>query len=167
MQRVTEVKHKLMGERLQFPCEACLVEPPERAVLRYVVQRGWSNVDPPIQVPQGTLSYAYYWRDRNYNVYHWLHPDGQTIGFYFNLARHTSIHPWGVEWHDLEVDVWVDAEGQTAMLDEDAVPATVDADLHHLIDAGKMSLVQIAPTVTVELREQTKQFLAQGSGGVP
>jgi hypothetical protein len=47
----------------------------------------------------------------------------EAIGFSFNIAHRASIHRRGVEWYDLEADVWVDA-GRSAVLDEDAVPTT-------------------------------------------
>lgn len=69
------------------------------------------------RIPIGAFTFAFYWCDRNYNVYHWLDPEGKTLGFYFNAANRTVIDSTGVEWDDLELDYWLDADGHAAFLD--------------------------------------------------
>lgn len=48
-----EVKHKLNGERLEFRCEACLLDPPRQAILLYVMSQGWTDAAAAIEIPPG------------------------------------------------------------------------------------------------------------------
>jgi Protein of unknown function (DUF402) len=157
---VLEIKYKLTGHRLVYPCRACLLEPPNRAVLFYVSTSGWQHEQPVIRVPPGTRTFAYYWRDRDFNVYHWLNADGSTIGFYFNVATQTSIRAWGVEWTDLELDYWVDADGNAAAVDEEAVPVPLSPPLFRLIANVKDDLVVHAPSIAAQIQRQTTGYLA-------
>ncbi len=44
-----------------------------------------------VEFPVGSVSYVYYWENRNYNVYHWKGANGDTLLFYFNINRDTRI----------------------------------------------------------------------------
>jgi hypothetical protein len=151
---VLEIKHKLSGERLEYQCTACLLQPPGRAILFYVTLQGWVNMYPSIRVPAGSFTFAYYWGERNYNVYHWLDPERATIGFYFNAACHTVIDNRGVEWEDLELDYWLDADGHAAFIDEEKVPLG----LVNKVAQIKKDLVCLAPAVTAHIRGETTRL---------
>ncbi len=161
MKRILEVKHKLSGERAEFECEACLLAPPRRAVLRYVLDREWRLEEPEITLPEGVRTYAYYWSDRPYNVYHWVRPDGSTVGYYFNVARNTRIGQSEVEWDDLEVDYWLDAEGNSAVLDEGLLPESLDTEARSTIEAAKAELIRTANTLAGEIEEETRRLEAE------
>lgn len=155
----TEIKHKLDGRKIEYGCKACSLEPPDTAVLFYVVPDGWHHDEPNIDLPAGSLTLAYYWRDRPYNVYHWLRPNGETIGCYFNISTDTSIHEWGVEWFDLEVDYWVPTDGSPAFLDEDALPPDLDMDILNRIDAAKRELVYTGVSMATGIQERSQEWL--------
>ncbi|HEX5416931.1 MAG TPA: DUF402 domain-containing protein [Chloroflexota bacterium] len=154
-----EIKHTLDGRRLTFPCAVCCLQPPSRAVLYYVSEQGWTHHTPEIRVPPGSLTFAYYWSDRPYNVYHWVHPDGTTVGFYFNIAGKTVIHPGTVEWEDLAVDYWLDPDGRGVFLDEADLPSDLAPSVVEAIQAVKADLTANAPTVARDLERATSRWL--------
>ncbi len=71
-----------------------------------------------VELPQGTVTYAHYWIDRPYNVYHWVEPDGGTVAYYVNLADQVTITPAAVAWRDLAVDLLFTLDGHVQVLDE-------------------------------------------------
>lgn len=113
---IKEIKHTLAGERQEFVCRL-LERSPDRVVLLYPIIHARRVVD--ILLPANSVTYAYYWTDRPYNVYHWVDADGRTIAFYINLAGGTTIRQDAVEWHDLAVDLLITPDGTIRVLDED------------------------------------------------
>ena len=114
-----EVKRRLDGAVRTYSCEAVEVAD-DHAVLLYRLAGAGRVAD--LALPAGTLTVAYYWIDRPYNVYHWIAPSGETLGYYFNLSGPVRIGRERLEWEDLEVDVLVTPDGRVQVLDEDAVP---------------------------------------------
>ncbi len=126
---VLEVKRKLDGSVHTFPCRAAELSE-DRAVLLYSLPHPGRVAD--LGLPEGTLTIAYYWRDRPYNVYHWIAPGGETLGYYFNLSGPVTIARDRVEWEDLEVDVLVTPDQRVRVLDEDRVPAAASGRLQEI-----------------------------------
>jgi len=118
---VLEVKHTLAGAVQTFSCEAAVMEAPREAVLLYTIS-SLRRVAGLI-LPAGTITVAYFWADRPYNVYHWVSPERKTIAWYFNLSGPARIAAGRVEWQDLEVDVLVTPDLRARVLDEDRLPA--------------------------------------------
>ncbi len=157
---ITEVKYiGMTEEHIKFDTEACLLEPPDRAVVFFKVQKEWKHSDHEIQIKPGTLSFGYFWSDKNYNVYHFILPDGNTLGFYINIAQNTIITPRSIEWRDLYVDVWINTDGSFAVLDENEVPATFDSELIQLIDNVKENLIKDKFNLAAEIEKQSKEYL--------
>ena len=123
---VLEVKHTLAGAVQSFSCEAAMMNAPRAAVLLYTISalRRVAGLD----LPAGTVTVAYFWADRPYNVYHWVSPERETIAWYFNLSGPASIAAGRVEWQDLEVDVLVTPDLRARVLDEDRLPADLPAE---------------------------------------
>jgi len=157
---ITEVKYiGMTEEHIKFDTEACLLEPPNRAVVFYKVQKEWKHSDHEIHIKPGTFSFGYFWRDKNYNVYHFVLPDGNSIGFYINIAHNTIITPHSIEWRDLYVDVWIDSDGSVAVLDEHEVPATFDSELILLINNVKENLIREKFNIAKEIEKQSQEYL--------
>ncbi|HEV2283297.1 MAG TPA: DUF402 domain-containing protein [bacterium] len=129
---VLEVKRRLDGSARTYPCEAAEIAA-DRAVLLYRLPNQGRVAD--LVLPAGTLTVAYYWTERPYNVYHWIAPSGETLAYYFNLSGPVRIGPDRLEWEDLEVDVLVTPDGRVQILDEDAVPASAAARLPEIARA--------------------------------
>ncbi|GAB4153871.1 MAG: DUF402 domain-containing protein [Candidatus Promineifilaceae bacterium] len=62
----------------------------------------------------------YFYNDRWYNVFAVYDRDDALLkGWYCNICRPAQIMPEVVRWEDLALDLWVAANGETRVLDED------------------------------------------------
>ena len=75
-----------------------------------------------------------FYADRWYNVFAVYEGDSESLkGWYCNICRPAVITPTAVRCEDLALDVWVGADGQVQLLDEDEF-AALDlsaAERHH------------------------------------
>src|SRR5216117_1187059 len=65
---ILEEKRTLAGGVRTYACTAVNMTP-GRAVIRY--QSAGPRRIADVDLPAGTVTFAYYWADRPYNVYHW------------------------------------------------------------------------------------------------
>ena len=150
---VLEIKRRLDGSVRTYDCETVEIAG-DRAVLLYRLP-GAGRVA-GLALPAGTLTLAYYWSDRPYNVYHWIAPSGETLAYYFNLSGPVRIGRDRLEWEDLEVDVLVTPDGGVQVLDEDAVPTAAAARLPEIAAARERVLTdQRAVVEEVERASRT------------
>src|SRR6476661_3050698 len=93
-----EVKYALTGEERVFDCEAIAVTP-RLAVVRFVFTRSLTiagrNYEP------GGWTEGFFWRGRNYNLYHIVSRDREPIADRFDIIDHVRIRPTGVRYDDL------------------------------------------------------------------
>lgn len=66
----------------------------------------------------------YYYTDRWFNVQEVTSADGKRKGWYCDIAEPVVIEADQIRLVDLELDVWVSAEGQPVLLDEDEFEAS-------------------------------------------
>lgn len=165
MQDVTEIKHKLSGETVEYPCKAVVLDSDREAVLLYLIRHDGLIKDVDVSIAKGTLSLGHYWSDRPYNVYHWLDPSGESIGYYFNVAGDTIIRRDRVEWRDLIVDFWLGADGQTALLDVDELPLDLSAELERQIDTDKAEILRDHSCIADAVRRRSDELLARIDAG--
>ncbi len=135
--RITEIKTTLAGERKAFDCELLRLRAGE-AVVTYRMPRDVQLED--LLLRRGTLSLGYFWQDRPYNVYHWIDADRTTLALYYNIADATRISARQIEWRDLAVDVLITPDGRCRVLDEDELPADLDAGLRTYIETTRDEL---------------------------
>jgi len=154
---VLEVKRTLHGEERTYACRAAECSP-ERAVLLYTLARDGRAGG--LTLPAGTLTVAYYWAARPYNVYHWIGPDRGTLAYYFNLSGPVRIAGDRLEWEDLEVDILVLPDGRHEVLDEDRVPAAAAARLPE-IAAARDAVLRDYPDVTRGVEAASRALLAR------
>ena len=128
---IVEVKETLTGERREFRCTV-VARATRAVVVSYRSPIG--GVVEDVSLPAGTLTLGYFWETRPYNVYHWIAPDGRTLGLYFNVSDTTRITPGRVAWRDLAVDVLITADGRCRVLDEDELPSDLDRTLKRQIE---------------------------------
>lgn len=155
--RVTEVKTRLDGSRAEFSCDGLALEAGRRAVLRYVTDREWRVGGADLAVPSGTVTIAHYWVDRPYNVYHWL-VGGTTLAYYCNVAADTEIGEDRVAYLDLTVDVLLRTSGAIDILDEDALPADLDARHRRTIAAALEALVTNPRRLAAEIEQESRRL---------
>jgi uncharacterized protein len=135
---VTEIKRTLAGGEKRFDCR--LLAGGAGHVVLLWISGAPMNVH-GVELPAGTLTFAHYWTDRAYNVYHWMDRTGQTLGYYFNIADETRIGPAEVSWRDLVVDVLIRPNAKPEVLDRDELPAELPEDLRATIEAGVAAVV--------------------------
>ena len=147
--RVLEIKRTLAGTEQRFECGRLHVEGPHLAVL--FVARAPMRVH-GVALPAGTVTFGHFWRDRAYNVYHWLDPvSGHSLGAYINLAAETRIEDDRLEWLDLIVDVLVPPGQAPRVLDEDEIPADAPPALLARIAAARRAVLDGLPQILDEL----------------
>ncbi|SRR6266478_6059878 len=164
---VLEIKRTLSGREKRFSCRLLHGDPDgHRAVLLFVSQEPMHVHG--IDLPPGTVTFGYFWRDRPYNAYHWLDTRGDTIGVYFNLSDSTRISADVLTWRDLTVDILATPAGRLEVLDEDELPADLDPNLRRDIDIAKASILAAAPMVIAEIEAESRALGAgmfrQGQG---
>ena len=121
-ERIIEVKRHLDGREEVFECERILVTPNE-AVVRF---------DIPVdvgRVPAGTLTLGFFWRWRTYNLYRFVSPESDVLGYRFDVVSDVRIAPDRVMYLDLLLDVLVDQDGTITVEDEEDVTEAVSAGL--------------------------------------
>ena len=116
---ILEIKRTLAGVEKRFDCTRLAGD--DRHVVVLWIAREPMHVH-GVDLPAGTISFGHFWKDRFYNVYHWVDPNGRTLGLYFNIADSTVIGPDRLEWRDLIVDVLAMPDGSVTVLDEDELP---------------------------------------------
>lgn len=100
-----------------------------------VVRGPWAEEEPRdlgfVRFEPGDLFTEHYWRDRWYSVKEVRRPTGARKGWYCDVARPVRIEDGVVVSEDLDLDLWVSADGRTILrLDEDefAAGGLADAD---------------------------------------
>lgn len=155
---ITERKTRLDGSATEFTCEPLILDPGQRAVLRYVSDRELPIANTALRVPRGTVTIAHYWAARPYNVYHWL-VDGRTLAYYCNIVADTVIEPALVAYTDLVVDVLLHPSGAAEVLDEDELPADL-APAHRIAIAKALEVIIANPRFLIrEIERETAAAL--------
>ena len=153
--RIVERKTRLDGTVVDYPCEALVVEPARRAVVRYVTERDRALEGTNLVLRAGTVTIGHFWVDRPYNVYHWLDGD-RTIALYVSIATDTTIEESVIAYTDLVVDVLVRPTGALDILDEDELPPTLEP-RHRLVIAKSLEVcVTEAKRLIAEIERETR-----------
>lgn len=164
METCTQRKRYLPGEEVTFACE--LVDLQDGfGILKYVVphQLRFRN----LLVPQGIISYGFFWTDRPYNLYMWVDEHGDVLGCYFNVAETVTLSREEFVWIDLFVDILVvpGPEGESAqariqLLDEDQVPETLDETVQATIALGKCEVLRNYQAIIEEAKAALAHLVA-------
>lgn len=113
---VVEVKYRPDGSSARFRCRL-VARGPRTVVLLYVLREPRTVAG--LRLCPGVATFAYYWTSRWYNVYHWILPDGTTLGHYVNVATPAQLARDQVEWTDLGADVLMLPGHHPQVLDEE------------------------------------------------
>src|SRR5438046_10212111 len=103
---ITERKTRLDGSVVEYACEALVVEPGRRAVVRYVADQDRALEGTDLVLRKGTVTVGHFWSDRPYNVYHWL-DRGRTVALEVSIATATTIEPAAIAYRHLVADVLI------------------------------------------------------------
>jgi predicted RNA-binding protein associated with RNAse of E/G family len=159
--QVLEIKRTLSGVEKRFECTLLASAAGHAVVLWIAPERMHVH---GVELPAGTVSFGHFWADRHYNAYHWLDPARATIGFYFNICDRVSIRPDVIDWRDLTVDVLATPGGRLDVLDEDELPAQLDADVAAHIELGKAAILRAPAAVTAEIEAASRALFPVAFG---
>ncbi len=151
-----EIKEKLNGERQQFAC-VLMEQEVDQVVVLYRLERFWQIER--LSLPKGTLSFGYFWTDKPYNAYHWLQPEDQSIGVYFNISDQTRLSHDQVYWRDLSVDLLVTPDGVYHWLDVEELPDHLDVGLRQYILAARKQLQNNYQILVKEIERRSSALL--------
>lgn len=155
---ITERKTRLDGSVVEYACEALVVEPGRRAVVRYVTEQDRPLEGTDLVLRKGTVTVGHFWIDRPYNVYHWLER-GRTIALYVSIATDTTIEPQTITYRDLVVDVLIRPSGALEILDEDELPPSIESRDRIAIAKALETCVTEARRLTAEIERETRGVL--------
>jgi len=155
---ITERKTRLDGSVVEYACEALLVEPGRRAVVRYVTERDRPLEGTDLVLRKGTVTVGHFWTDRPYNVYHWL-DRGRTIALYMSIASDTTIEPAAIAYRDLVVDILIRPSGAIEILDEDELPPSIEPRYRLAIAKALETGVTEARRLVAEIERETRAVL--------
>jgi len=156
---ITERKTRLDGSVVEYACEALVVEPGRRAIVRYVADQDRPLTGTDLVLRKGTVTVGHFWSDRPYNVYHWLER-GRTVAVYVSIATDTTIEPETIAYRDLVVDVLIRTSGAIEILDEDELPPSIDPRDRLAIAKALETCVTEARRLTAEIERETRAVLA-------
>lgn len=162
MRQITEVKTTLAGRVERFVCDV-VERNGERVVVLYRMPAARDLHG--VWLPEGALTVGYFWRSRPYNLYHWLHPDGRTIAYYFNVGDVVRLEEHEIEWHDLAVDVLATPEGRVSVLDEDELPPDLDEATRRYVEAARDEILGELPRLMAGAERESGDIVRRlGSG---
>ncbi len=115
-----EVKRHLNKPDESYPCEV-LVRGDGYVVLKYVNARPGQVGDVTFEV--GSTTFAYYRNGAGYVLWKMCGADDRLKGHLFHICRDLKVGEGGVEYLDLLLDLWYDAEGRLTVLDREELEA--------------------------------------------
>ena len=155
---ILEIKRTLDGREKRFDCRLLSLAPDASHVAVLWVAPDAMHVH-GVDLPAGTVSVGHFWTDRHFNVYHWLDPDGGTLGYYFNICDQTRITAGVIEWRDLIVDVLALPGGRLDVLDEHELPPQLAPDVAAHIEVGKRAILDAPGAVLAEIEATSRTAL--------
>ncbi len=104
-------------ELISYPARR-LFQVPDALLMRAVWDRPPMDLE-YVRLEPGDLWLETFYADRWYNVFEIRAPDGRLKGRYCNITRPARIAPGEICAEDLALDLWVDPDGRTRVLDEE------------------------------------------------
>jgi hypothetical protein len=111
-----ETKRHINKPTQTYTCEL-FCQGSDWVVLRYVSEAEWYIGN--THLPVGTSTLACYEQGADCVLWRMIDPKGHLIGHLFHICADIDIQPSAVDYLDLLLDVWVDAQDALVILDED------------------------------------------------
>ena len=111
----TEYKLKANGILKSYQCEL-VYQHKNLRVLSFVMPTGSTSFKTTISIPEGTISYGYFWLQRPYNIYRMKHND-EIIAHRFDAISDLYYTSDSVYYRDLVLDWWLTPNGE--LIEED------------------------------------------------
>jgi predicted RNA-binding protein associated with RNAse of E/G family len=118
----TETKRRLNGTEQAFET-ALIVATRGMAAVRFDFTDDTYSHAGGFEIPPGSYTTGFFWRDRTYNLYHITRADGSPIADRFDVVEAVRLRRDGLAFTDLLLDFWVSALGEAHFEDEDEVEA--------------------------------------------
>jgi PncC family amidohydrolase len=103
-----------------------------------------------------------FYEDRWYNIFEIHGRQGELKGWYGNVTHPARITAEDVEWDDLALDVWMDADGAQYVLDEDEFAALESALSPIEIASARGGLSQLQDDLRKHWRIHANSLIAAG-----
>ena len=116
--KILEVKRHLNKPDESYLCDL-LRRGSDYVVLKYVSDRPGRVGGVTFEV--GSTTYAFYRTGAGYVLWRMFGPDNKLKGHLFHICRDLKVAEDRVEYQDLLLDLWFDADGRLTILDRDEV----------------------------------------------
>lgn len=167
---ILEIKHTLRGPAQRFHCQ-CLYQDPDQCIVSHTLKT--ERQLQHISLPANTLTIAYFWKQRPYNLYHFMsapfpslkNTDRTTLAYYFNICDQTRWTEQCIEWRDLVVDVLVTpssllaADTKPLILDREQLPTDLPEPLRQYINSATDTVLNSYTEIIAEANTQTIYWL--------
>lgn len=154
--KILEKKRHLNKPDESYLCDL-LKRGSDYVVLKYVSERPGRVGSVTFDV--GSTTYAYYRNREGYVLWKMCGPDGRLKGHMFHICRDLQVSENQVQYLDLLLDIWIDADGELTVLDREEVEACTTEGL-----IGEEDLVWIAQQereITNNVRQIISDFECQ------
>ena len=116
--KILEIKRHLNKADESYLCDL-LKRNSDWIIVKYVSERPGRVGSVTFDV--GSTTFAYYQTGMGYVIWRMLDPDDRLKGYLFHICRDLNVENDKVNYLDLLLDVWIDAEDQITILDRNEV----------------------------------------------
>ncbi len=116
--KILEIKRHLNKPDESYLCDL-LKRNSDWIIVKYVSDRPGRVGS--VTFDAGSTTFAYYRTGMGYVIWRMLDPDDRLKGYLFHICRDLRVENDKVNYLDLLLDVWIDAENQITILDRDEV----------------------------------------------
>lgn len=157
--KIIEEKTHYNGQIDRVEC-LLLKESKTEIVLLYRISHTYKTQE--FSLPVGTFTIAYYYFDKPYNLYHWISPDGNSLGYYFNIVKDVYMEKNTLYYTDLIVDILIKNDLSYTILDLDELPCPLEE-----FEAGriKKDIYEFLSKKDKKIdyfKKQSKKYIDQG-----
>ena len=121
--KIIEEKKHYDGHIDRVEC-LLLKESTQEIILLYKISKKYNTRH--FSLPLGTFTIAYYYFDRPYNLYHWISPQGESLGYYINIVKDVYLQKNTLYYSDLIVDISIENDLSHSVLDLDELPCPLE-----------------------------------------
>lgn len=118
--KILEIKRHLNKPDESYLCDL-LERDSDWIIVKYVSERPGQVGS--VTFDAGSTTLAYYRTGMGYVIWKMLTPDNRLKGHLFHICQDLQVGEDRVEYLDLLLDVWIDAQSQVTILDRDEVEA--------------------------------------------
>ncbi|MHB1909027.1 MAG: DUF402 domain-containing protein [Nitrososphaerales archaeon] len=155
MTNYIEIKNTYFGEKKEFNC-TLVSKTKDELVIIFQISEAMRFLE--TNFPSRSKSFGYYWKEKNYNIYHWKDINGTTLLFYFNISKNTQILEDSVTWQDLIVDLVVYPDGKKVVLDQEEIPNDMSKEDKLIVEKTLKEIFENASSITREIESKTTEL---------